>query len=347
MISPAFANARFLIVDDEPQNVGVLTQMLRMWGATNILSTTLGAEAVPLTEAYMPDLLLLDLMMPDVDGFMVMEQLPTVVAANDYLPILVLTADTTDVAKKRALKLGAADFLTKPFDATELSLRIQNLLARRLLHLKLVEQNQELDQQVQERTAQLAQAEIDTAECLAMAAEYRDDDTGQHTQRVGQLAAQLAHQLGQDEEVCTLLLRAAPLHDVGKIGIPDSILLKPGKLTPEEFDIIKTHASIGAAIMGRHHTALLQLAALIAASHHEKWNGTGYPLGLTGEEIPLEGRIVAVVDVFDALTHERPYKAAWTLEEAIAEIVRSSGAHFDPNVVEAFLNLMQEQGMTD
>lgn len=340
MSTSVFQNARFLIVDDEPQNISVLTQMLKQWHATNVVSTTSPEETIPLLQAFQPDILLLDLMMPGLDGFGVMEQLRPVLFPDDFLPVLVLTADTTESTRRRALEYGVADFLTKPFDAIELSLRIQNLLARRFLHRRLQDQNRALDQQVQERTQQLAQAEVDTAICLAMAAEYRDDDTGQHTQRVGETSARLATLLGLADRQTALLRRAAPLHDIGKIGIPDAILLKPGKLTDEEFVFMKTHTTIGNAILVQHHTDLLQLAASIALTHHERWDGRGYPKGLVGEDIPLVGRIVAVADVFDALTNERPYKAAWPIEQAITEIQRQSGQQFDPAVVAAFSQLV-------
>lgn len=338
---PVFQQARFLIVDDEPQNVSVLTQMLQQWDASHIMSTTDPHETLSLFRSFQPDIVLLDLMMPGLDGFAVMEQLKPLIALEDFLPIVILTADTSGQARRRALIMGAADFLTKPFDAIELSLRLSNLLARRLLHRRLQDQNQVLDRQVRERTQQLIQAEIDTVECLAVAAEYRDDNTGQHTQRVGHSAARLAGALGLDEPEIVLLGRAAPLHDVGKIGIPDHILLKPDKLTAAEFTEIKAHAAIGHAILARHHTPLLQQAASIALTHHERWDGQGYPQGLVGADIPLAGRIVAVADVFDALAHQRPYKKAWLVEAALAEIQHQSGAQFDPAVVAAFLNLPQ------
>lgn len=343
MKSPVFQSAIFLIVDDEPQNISVLTQMLNQWDATNIVTTTDSRQTIPLFHTSSPDIILLDLMMPGMDGFEVMEQLTPLIPHDDFLPILVLTADTSDQAKRRALRLGAADFLTKPFDAIELSLRLHNLLTRRMLHRRLQEQNYSLDSQVHEQTKQLAQAEIETAQCLAVAAEYRDDDTGQHTQRVGHLSALLGRKLQLNEDEVTLLRRAAPLHDVGKIGIPDNILLKPGKLTAEEFTFIKTHTSIGAAILAQHHTSLLQQASSIALTHHERWEGSGYPQGLAGENIPLAGRIVSVADVFDALTHERPYKKAWAVEDAILEIQRHSGTQFDPRVVAAFSSLTRSQ----
>jgi putative two-component system response regulator len=337
MQSPVFQEARFLIVDDEPQNINVLVQMLKQWNATSVVSTSNPHETLPLFHSFQPDIILLDLMMPDMDGFMVMAELKPLLSSDDFLPILILTADMTNQTKRRALRLGAADFLTKPFDSVELSLRIQNLLSRRLLHRHLQDQNHVLGQQVQDRTQQLEQAEIDTVECLARAAEYRDDDTGRHTQRVGQTAARLAGALGLADKEIAMLRRAAPLHDVGKIGIPDSILLKPGKLSSEEFETMKTHSVIGCTIMAQHHTALLQQAADIALTHHERWDGSGYPRKLAGEDIPVSGRIVAVADVFDALTHERPYKEAWLPEKAVAEITSQSGRQFDPRVVEAFL----------
>ncbi len=337
-----FQQARFLIVDDEPANVSVLTQMLQEWDVTHIDSTTDPAAAAAHLVSFGPDVILLDWLMPEMDGLEVMKQLQPLISPDDLLPILILTADTSAKSKRHALELGAADFLTKPFDAVELSLRLHNLLSRRFLHRSLRDQNQILDRKVQQRTEQLEQAEIDTIECLARAAEYRDDDTGQHTRRVGHLASLIALGLGLDENLAALIQRAAPLHDVGKIGIADRILLKPGKLSPEEFEVMKTHAVIGSSILAEHHTPLLRLATDIALTHHERWNGEGYPHGLSSAAIPIEGRIVAVADVFDALTHERPYKHVWPVGEAIEEIARQSGHQFDPDVVRVFLELPRE-----
>jgi putative two-component system response regulator len=336
-------NAKFLIVDDELTNVIVLERMLEEWGCYQVQSTTDPHQAVELFTEFQPDIVLLDLMMPKLNGFEVMQLLLPLIPDTDFLPILVLTADTTMPTKHKSLAVGAHDFLSKPFDMVELSLRISNLIHTRFLHRQLRDQNQILDQKVRKRTRELAQAETDTLECLALAGEYRDDDTGQHTRRVGLLSGRLATALGLDEKQATLLGRAAPLHDAGKIGIPDHILLKPGKLTSQEFAEMKTHTRIGNAIMGSHHTPLLKQAAEIALTHHERWDGKGYPEGLAGDDIPLAGRIVAVADVFDALTHDRPYKKAWPVEDAADEIQMQSGRQFDARVVTAFTVLIQRE----
>lgn len=335
-------SARFLIVDDELANIRVLEKIFEKWGCFNVESTLNPRDTATLYASFQPDIILLDLMMPEMDGFAVMEQLKTLIPEGTYVPILVLTADVAALTKRKALATGAKDFLTKPFDAAELFLRVCNLLETRFLHLELHNQNRVLEDKVEERTRALEQAELVTLECLAAAAEYRDDDTGRHTQRVGHTAALIARQLGVGARRAGALQQAAPLHDVGKIGIADDILLKPGKLAPEEFAIMQRHTLIGAGILSRHNTPLLQLAAGIALSHHERWDGSGYPHGLKGEEIPLEGRIVAVADVFDALTHERPYKKAWPIEAATAEIQRQTGSQFDPAVVTAFLATLSQ-----
>ncbi len=256
-----------------------------------------------------------------------------------YLSTLVLTADVSPETRRRALSQGANDFLIKPFDPREAILRINNLLAAWFLHLMPQQQNRILEEKVRERTRELEASQLEVLERLAQAAEFRDDDTGQHTQRVGAMAARLAHALKMPEEQIEVIRRAAPLHDVGKIGISDTILLKPGKLTQEEFEVIKSHAEIGGRMLAGGRSDLVQMAHVIALSHHERWDGNGYPQRLKGEEIPLEGRIVAVTDVFDALTNERPYKKAWTVAEARIEIENQSGKQFDPRVVEAFLSV--------
>ena len=242
--------------------------------------------------------------------------------------------------KRRALAAGAQDFISKPFDLAEVQLRIDNLLHARFLHLALREQNDALESQVRARTAELERAQRDIAERLARAADYRDDDTGRYIYRVGRMAALLAQELGWSPADVELIGQAAPLHDVGKIGIPDRILLKPGKLTPEEFERMKQHTTIGARLLAGSPIAVLQMARDIALRHHERWDGTGYA-GLAGTAIPLAARITTVVDVFDALTHRRPYKEPWPVEAAVEEIVRQSGRHFDPEIVSAFLRVLE------
>lgn len=331
--------AKILIVDDEEANVRLLERTLQRWGYTNLISTTDSREAMPLFEQHRPDLILLDLMMPHIDGFTVMETVNSSLPEGVFLPILVLTADANPQVKRRALSAGAKDFLTKPFDQTELLLRIMNMLETRFLHIQLANQNQILEQKVAERTRELAASQLEILDRLAHAAEYRDDDTGQHTNRVGHVAALIAQKMELPPSRVELIRRAAPLHDVGKIGVPDNILLKPGRLTPEEFEIIKPHTTIGAALLSGGHSEMVKMAETIALTHHERWEGNGYPVGLKGEDIPLEGRIVSIADVFDALSHDRPYKKAWPLEDCIAEIERNAGRQFDPNVVAAFLEL--------
>jgi putative two-component system response regulator len=296
-------------------------------------------QAIPVYLEYQPDLVLLDLQMPYLDGFEVMKKLQACVPSGAFLPILVLTADITPEAKRQALDEGATDFLTKPFDQTEVLLRIRNLLRTRWLHLQLHDQNLLLEQKVRERTAELEETQIEILERLALAAEYRDDDTGEHTRRVGRMSAQIAQALGLPEFEVELIRRASPLHDVGKIAIPDSILLKPGRLTPEEFELMKTHTTLGAKMLSGGQFPMLQRAEEIARTHHERWDGKGY-MGLKGEAIPIAGRIVTVADVFDALTSARPYKEPWPPSEAMEEIQRQSGQQFDPRVVEAFLQVV-------
>lgn len=335
------SEARILVVDDEPVNVILLQKLLLRAGYRDVTARTGGAAAVQAVRDGDYDLLLLDLHMPQLDGFGVMTALKELVDPSEYLPILVLTADVTRETKTRALSLGARDFVTKPFDHDEVLLRVANLVQTRALHVELKRSNETLAERVRERTRDLEEAQLETMHRLALAAEYRDDDTGEHAVRVGDLAARIARSLGMDEDRAATIRRAAPLHDVGKIGVSDTILLKPGRLTPEEFDLMKKHAAIGAQILSGSRSACLQAAEVIAYTHHERWDGTGYH-GLAGEDIPLEGRIVAVADVFDALTSERPYKHAWPVDEALAAIKSQAGRQFDPAVVAAFLEVVRE-----
>ena len=326
--------ACLLIVDDQPINLALLAEMLRAAGYERV-HTCADPREVPETFAHVqPDLVLLDLHMPHLDGVAVMETLRPVIG-EAFLPIVILTGDERAEAKARALSMGAKDFLTKPFDRTEVLLRIRNLLETRFLYLQLERHNAALEQAVAERTAELEETQNEILERLAAAAEYRDDATGQHAQRVGELAALISLELGLSEDEAGLIGQAALLHDMGKIGVPDHILLKRGRFTADEREQMAAHSSIGARIVGGSRSRLLQLAEAVALTHHDRWDcgGPGRP---GGEAIPLAGRIVAVADVFDALTQERPYKAAWPPEEAAAEIARQSGQQFDPRVVTAF-----------
>jgi putative two-component system response regulator len=338
MMSRAFRNARLLVVDDEVANVEVLIRTLTRAGFTRVESTTDSREVASLYIQHRPDLILLDLHMPHLDGLDVMDQLNEIAEAS-YLPILILSGDLTPEARREALSRGAKDFVNKPFQADELLLRIKTLLETRILYIQIQSQNQLLEAKVRERTRELVEAQIEIIERLAIAAEFRDDNTGQHTQRVGQMSALLARQLGLPDSQVSLIARGAPLHDVGKIGVPDTILLKMGKLTTDEFEIVKTHTAIGARILSGGKFPLLRLAEEIAFTHHERWDGNGYA-GIRGADIALAGRIVAVADVFDALTQQRPYKPAWPVGDAIAEIDRQRGKQFDPDVVDAFLRVI-------
>ncbi len=335
-----FTKARILIIDDEPASVEVLRRLLERGGFSRIYTTTDPREAVGMYVETRPDLILLDLHMPHLDGLKVMDALNEITEAT-YLPILMLTGDVTEEAKRQALSRGAKDFLNKPFTSDEVLLRIGTLLETRFLYLEVQSQNQMLEAKVRERTRELEGAQIEIIERLALAAEFRDDNTGQHTARVGQMASLIAKRIGLPVPHVTLIRRAAPLHDVGKIGVPDTILLKLGKLTIEEFDVVKTHTAIGARILSGSRFPILRLAEEIAFSHHERWDGTGYA-GITRDSIPLAGRIVAVADVFDALIQQRPYKEAWPVDQAIAEIDRQRGRHFDPSLVDAFLRIIEQ-----
>jgi putative two-component system response regulator len=277
--------------------------------------------------------------MPAPDGFDVLEMLTPLTRAEPHLPVLVLTADSRPESRYRALGLGARDYLTKPLDNAETELRVSNLLEMRRLEVELLRQNNALEQRVQERTRALEQTRLEVLGRLALAAEYRDDNTHEHAQRVGRTAAVLAQVAGLGEEIVDKIRAGAPLHDIGKIGVSDTILLKPARLTTDEFEAMKTHCVIGSQILAGGSSTLLQVSEEIALTHHERWDGTGYPAGLVGDEIPITGRLTAIADVFDALTHKRPYKDAWMIEAACEEIRRVAGTHFDPALVEVFETL--------
>jgi putative two-component system response regulator len=340
-------SATLLLVDDQEPNIGILERILERAGYRHLVSTTDPRLALDLFLERRPDLILLDLHMPHLDGFGVLDQIRPHIPAGSYLPVLVLTADISSEARQRALSSGARDFLGKPFNSVEVVLRIRNLLEARFMHLELQRQNDRLEQKVRERTRELESAQVEILERLALAAEYRDDATHEHTRRVGEISARLARRLGLPDAAVELLRRAAPLHDLGKIAIPDHVLLKMEPLSDDEYSLVRAHAGIGAHILSGSRFPLLQLAESIARTHHERWDGTGYTPGVGGETIPLVGRIVAIADVFDALVHARPYKPAWTVEDALAEIERQRGRQFDPRVVDAFLDLVRHDGLLE
>ena len=339
MNADVFADARLVVVDDLEANVLALEALLEQWGVAEVTSTTNSAEAVALCAARQPDLLLLDLHMPAPDGFEVMTQLRQMHDPSLPLPVLVLTADITPDARRRALACGARDFLTKPFDAVEAELRVRNLIAARRYEQALAERTDELEHRVRTRTQEVEASRLEVLDRLALAAEYRDDLTGAHTRRVAATAEALGRALGLDGESLRLLTLAAPLHDVGKIGIPDTVLRKSGELTSSERAVMRRHTLIGARMLAASDSPVLRLAERVALRHHERWDGAGYPDGLVRQEIPLAARIVAVADVYDALCCARPYKPPWSIDRSVTEVLEAAGSQFDPDVVAAFSTL--------
>ncbi|HSD37149.1 MAG TPA: HD domain-containing phosphohydrolase [Rhodocyclaceae bacterium] len=304
-----------LLVDDEPANLQLLRQILQH--EYRLLFAVDGASAIALARTQQPDLVLLDVMMPGMTGYEVCCALKAD-AATAHIPVIFVTAlaDTGD--ELEGFNAGAVDYVTKPLSPPIVRVRVRNQLS--LEHMQ-----------------ELRDTGLQIIERLGIAAEYKDNETGQHVIRMSQIARHLALAAGASEKFGDDLLHAAHLHDIGKIGIPDGILLKPGKLDANEWEIMKTHATVGAHIIGEHHSGILAMARSIALTHHEKWDGSGYPAGLAGEAIPLEGRIAAIADVFDALTSERPYKRAWPVEEAVAHMREQAGRHFDPQLIDIFL----------
>ncbi|ATC81872.1 response regulator [Pseudoalteromonas agarivorans] len=307
---------RILIVDDEPANLKVMREVLGNQYRMSFAKS--GAAALALLEKEQPKLILLDIMMPDMNGFEVCEMLKSTPALS-HIPIIFVTALGDESDEFKGFELGAVDYITKPISPAIVRARVKT-------HLSLVQ------------AEQLKQAHVDLVHRLGRAAEYKDTDTGEHIARMSQYSKLLALEFGMGEQQAELLRQAAPMHDVGKIGIPDAILLKPGRLTPDEFDHMKQHAAIGAQILANSSSPLLQLAHKLALEHHEKWDGSGYPNGLKGEQISVEGRIVAIADVFDALTSKRPYKEAWGVEEALEHMQAQAGKHFDPHLINLFVN---------
>ena len=334
-------DAKILIVDDNIANVALLEAILEEEDYTAVFSTTDPREVIPLYRQHKFDLILLDIRMPWLSGIDVLNLLKDEIV-DDYIPVIVLTAQTDMETRQNALTAGAKDFITKPFEDWEVLLRIQNMLETRMYYTRQVDRANTLEQEVRKRTEEIRLTQLETVRRLGVAGEFRDNETGAHVLRMSHVCSLLAKKNGQNENDCELLLFASSMHDVGKIGIRDDVLLKQGKLNDEEWQSMKRHPQIGAKIIGDHNSDLMILAREVALNHHEKWDGTGYPRGIQGEDIPISARIAAISDVFDALTSERPYKEAWSVEKALALIQRESGQHFDPMLVELFLENIDE-----
>ena len=311
---------RILIVDDEPANLQVLGNVLN--DHYKVYMAKDGHMACQLARKHLPDLILLDIMMPGMSGYDVIKQLKSD-NTTAQIPVIFVTAMSDVQDEKMGFAHDAVDYITKPINAAI-------VLARVKTHLSLV------------RSEELEKTRLEIIRCLGHAAEYKDNETGRHVIRMSEYSRILASAIGLHYEDCELIRIAAPMHDIGKIGIPDSVLLKPGKLNQDEWEIMKRHPEIGKNILGAQDSELLKLAASIAYTHHEKWNGEGYPRGLKGEDIPLEGRIIAIADVFDALTTSRPYKQAWPIEKAIKLLQDEAGHHFDPMLVPLFLRRIED-----
>jgi putative two-component system response regulator len=324
------------VIDDRPDRTALLVKVLHGAGYRVVEGVSDVRLAIQRFTEFEPDLVVQGLHLSPINGYDLLASMQERVDPSDYLPVLILTSDTSREAKERALAAGAYDFLCRPFTSTEVTLRAANLLHARYMHQELTQRNRHLDELVRRRTEELQHAQQELLEHLAKAAEFRDDDTAEHTRRVCTMVRSIALAMGVEERTADLIANASLLHDIGKIGIQDEILRKPDRLTEQEFEDIKKHTVIGANILAGSRSKVLQMAETIALYHHEAWDGTGY-MGVKGSDIPLAGRIVAVADVFDALTNDRPYKQAWPVARAIAEIRRCSGTQFDPEVVDAFL----------
>jgi len=322
-----------LIVDDTPDNVtvldGILCSQYQVRFALN------GERALAIARSNSPpDLILLDVMMPGMDGYEVCRRLKADPMTRK-IPVIFVTALSESVSEAYGLALGAVDYLTKPINP-------DITLARVKTHLALYDMNRTLEDKVNERTAELHDTRLEIIRRLSMAAEFRDEDTGKHVERISHYSYLIAQSAGLSKEQCDLLFNTAPMHDIGKIGIPDHILRKKSRLNSDEWEVMKTHTFIGAQIIGEHRSDLLTAARIIALTHHERWDGLGYPNGLKGDEIPIFGRIVMLGDVFDALVFKRPYKEAWGIEKAMQWIYQEEGKHFDPGLVPHFIEVLPE-----
>ena len=322
-----------LVVDDTPNNISVLMEILR--GEYRVLAATSGEQALKIARGDAPpDLILLDVMMPGMSGHEVCQRLKAE-SSTRKIPVIFVTAMNQVEDEAQGFALGAVDYITKPVSPPIVKARVKT-------HLALYDQNRELERMVRERTAELHRTRLEIIKRLGRAGEFRDNETGMHVIRVAHICRLLGESVRMNEEDLDLLFNAAPMHDIGKIGIRDNVLLKPDKLDPDEIKVMRQHVPFGGEIIGEHGDRLLVMAQLIALTHHEKWDGTGYHRGLKGEEIPLVGRITSIADVFDALTSVRPYKKAWPVEDAVKLIQREAGTSFDPELVQKFVGLLPQ-----
>lgn len=322
-----------LVVDDTPFNIDVLRGVLS--SSYTLKVATNGEKALSLARSEpQPELVLLDVMMPGMDGYEVCRRLKQD-KLTQHIPVVFVTSMSEVEDEQKGFESGGVDYITKPVSPPLVQARVAT-------HLRLYAHERHLTAMVRARTQELESTRLEIIRRLGRAAEFKDDETGQHVIRMSHYTRILAQATGMAAEAVELLFNAAPMHDIGKIGTPEAILLKPGRLTPEEWEVMKRHPAIGAGIIGRHSHPLLNTARIVALTHHEKWDGSGYPRGLAGEAIPLVGRIVAIADVFDALTTERPYKKAWAIEESLDYLRQHSGSHFQPELVQLFIGCLPE-----
>jgi two-component system response regulator RpfG len=347
--TPKTTHPTIVIIDDEFTSRIILDKIVRgLQYEVTVQAFASPLGAIEWLRLNQPDLILVDHLMDEMSGLEAVQTFRHI-PHLEHVPVIMITVSDENEIRYKALEAGVTEFLSKPFNHYECQIRCRNLLSLRLHHKEVLHRSEKLEQAVAEATSRIREREQETLFRLARAGEYRDSDTGNHVLRMSRFSRLIAEGMGLDENRCSLIEMAAPMHDIGKIGIPDNILLKPGKLNHEELSIMKTHTSIGFHILKSSHSKYISLGAQIALSHHERYDGTGYPGGLKGRDIPLDARIVAVADVYDALTSERPYKKAWSNLEALDYINSNKGTHFDPECAEAFrlqfskISIIQQQ----